>query len=165
MKEVAISLFLIIIIMLTASCSSEQLTATDRPVETAGDISKRDSSNTPFPEEPTVFDENTNDNQNGFAPGIILLGLKEPIDSSLEEFFPDLNIAEYYDVDERVYNRFKDNPTLKEQAEEYRSRIGTNFVITLTEETSDAVLRGIEILRESPKVAYAQPDYYAYPSD
>jgi len=77
-----------------------------------------------------------NEKQNHFAPGRILLGLKEPLGSSLDELFPELNIAEYCDVDEKVYNQIKDIPMLKEQAEEYRSRIGTNFMIVLTEKTS-----------------------------
>lgn len=97
-----------------------------------------------------------------FEPGVILLGLKEPYTGDLNELFPELGIAEVEDINLTWYEQLKDSPDKEEQLESFKNKIGTEFIIILTDTTKEAVLAGIASIESNPIVAYASPNHVVY---
>ncbi len=110
--------------------------------------------------DPSLTTEDSN-----FTPGVILVGLKEPIKESFSEMFPDLSIEEVIDYDLRLYESIKDTPGMETQSENAKSRIGTNFAVKITQKSKSALLEAIAVITDDPRVAYAHPDYYDKTSD
>lgn len=111
--------------------------------------------------EPTDSDDQDRD----FQPGVILLTLNEKQTGSIESLFPELDIESAEDVNQKAYDRVKDNPELKEQADAYAAKIGTDFIVTLSEKTKDAVTAGIELIKDDPLVKSATPNYIMEPAE
>ena len=110
---------------------------------------------------PTDSDDQTRD----FEPGVILLTLNEKQTGSVESLFPELNIESAEDVNQKAYDRVKDDPELKEQADAYAAKIGTDFIVTLSEKTKDAVTAGIELIKDNSLVKSATPNYIMEPTE
>ena len=55
-------------------------------------------------------------------------------------------------------------PDMEQLIEKARSKIGTEFIITLTDNTKDAVLSGVSLIEENPIVDYVTPNYVEEPS-
>ena len=106
----------------------------------------------------------SNNVDHDFEPGVILLGLKEQYEGDICELFPELSIAEVEDTNLKRYERIKDLPDMEQLIEKARSKIGTEFIITLTDNTKDAVLSGVSLIEENPIVDYVTPNYVEEPS-
>lgn len=94
-----------------------------------------------------------------FEPGVVIVALKEPYTGPLGEYFPEIKIASSEDVNRARFIVANGNPDTKEQAEQYKSLIGTEFLIRLEQETDDAVIEAVEKLATHPNVKYVQPNY------
>ena len=94
-----------------------------------------------------------------FEPGVILLGLKEPYNGDIRDLFPEVSMAEVEDIYLTWYEQIKDLPNMDKQIENIKNRIGTDFVIILTDSTKEAVLAGIATMKDHPLVAYADPNH------
>ena len=99
-----------------------------------------------------------------FEPGVILLGLKEQYEGDIRELFPELSIAEVEDTNLKWYEQIKDLPDMEQKIENARSKIGTEFIITLTNNTKEAVLAGVSLIEGNPIVDYVTPNYVVEPS-
>lgn len=112
-------------------------------------------------------DLNGNSDVNGgsdFEPGVILLGLKEQYEGAIGELFPELSIAEVEDINLTWYEQIKDLPDMEQQIENAQSKIGTEFIVILTDTTKEAVLAGIASIEGNPIVDYVSPNYVVEPS-
>ncbi len=93
-----------------------------------------------------------------FEPGVIHLGFHEPYTGSVAELFPDIDMYEVYDFWQGQYDQaISKNPEGDRQTESYKSQIGTEFIITLTDKTEEAVLSGVTLMKKHPLVKYARP--------
>ncbi len=101
---------------------------------------------------------------NDFEPGVILLGLKEPYTGNLNELFPELGISEVEDINLTWYEQIKDSHGKEAIIESYKNKIGTEFIVILTDNTKEAVLAGIAAIQSNPLVAYASPNHVVYPT-
>ena len=99
-----------------------------------------------------------------FEPGVILLGLKEQYEGDIRELFPELSIAEVEDTNLKWYEQIKDLPDMEQKIENARSKIGTEFIITLTNNTKEAVLAGVSLIEGNPIVDYVTPNDVVEPS-
>lgn len=107
---------------------------------------------------------NSNNVERDFEPGVILLGLKEQYEGDIRELFPELSIAEVEDTNLKWYEQIKDLPDMEQKIENARSKIGTEFIITLTNNTKEAVLAGVSLIEGNPIVDYVTPNYVVEPS-
>jgi len=91
-----------------------------------------------------------------FELGAVLVGMNRgaPVPDNLADLFPELDIVEIYDIDR---NRIGRND-LSHDA------LDTVYKIKLPQETRESVIEAIEILKQNPNVAYAQPNYISYPA-
>jgi len=55
-------------------------------------------------------------------------------------------------------------PDMEQKIENARSKIGTEFIIKLTETTKEAVLAGVSLIEGNPIVDYVTPNYVVEPS-
>ncbi len=101
-----------------------------------------------------------------FEPGVIHLGFHEPYTGSVAELFPEIKMLEVYDIWQAWYDKaIAANPEGDRRTESYKSRIGTEFIITLVDPSDEAVLSGVEIMVAHPLVSYANPNYIVTPDD
>ena len=100
-----------------------------------------------------------------YEPGVILLGMKEPYTGDVRALFPDLVISKVEDSCLTFYNQIKNLPNMEQVIEDYKSRIGTSFVITLTDTSKAALASAIAVMKDHPLVSYAIPNYYNEPAD
>ena len=98
-----------------------------------------------------------------FEPGVILLGLNEAYTGDIRELFPQLEIAEAEDIYLKLYEKIVNQPGMDEQIENIRGKIGTEFIIKLTDTTKKAVGIGIASIEGNPLIAYAMPNYVVEP--
>ena len=91
-----------------------------------------------------------------FMLGEVLVSMNygAPVPDNLADLFPELDIVEIYDIDR---NRIGRND-LSHDA------LDTVYKIKLPQETRESVIEAIEILKQNPNVAYAQPNYISYPA-
>ncbi len=109
----------------------------------------------PSPPIPTLEDD--------FVPGVVMIGFYEPYLAPLTELFPELDMAEIRDTYKESYESCKDNPNTTQAVKDWtRERIGTTFMVKLTQETKESVLEAIDIITRNPLVKYAGPNYRVY---
>ena len=100
-----------------------------------------------------------------FEPGVILLGLNEAYQGDIRELFPQLEITEVEDIYLKLYEKIVNQPGMDEQIENIRGKIGTEFIIKLTDTTKKAVGIGIASIEGNPLIAYAMPNYVVEPAE
>ena len=124
--------------------------------------------------------------ENEFMPGEIVVGLKsKSLRTTPMMLFSELNIASIEDLYEPLVDIFDSSRELTSESlmvdfdgeqleylranvdtqrlDRLRQKAGTVYVITLSSQTRESVLDAIELLKNNPSVAYAEPNYISYP--
>ncbi len=92
--------------------------------------------------------------EDSFESGKIIVGLKEVYLGDLDMILPEIQILEYTDL----YQDYVASIIAKEgEISEYmQTRINKEFVVTLTENTKQAVIDALSVLMYNPYIKYAQ---------
>ena len=110
-----------------------------------------------------------------FVSGEVIVGLKSRnLNSTPKTLFSELDIEEIRDLYEPLVKKFEPTRELEnkniatnineEKLERLMEKTGTVYLITLSSETKEGVLDAIELLKNNPIVAYAEPNYKSFPA-
>ncbi|MCL2808362.1 MAG: hypothetical protein FWD27_09500, partial [Coriobacteriia bacterium] len=108
--------------------------------------------------------------KNDFAPGEVLVGMNSGFVSpqssqgmlspqSAGSLFPELNVTGIEDIYQSVREALPESAKPQSSSEPSR----TVYLVELALDTKESVLDAIEILKQNPSVAYAEPNYISYP--
>ncbi|MCL2807827.1 MAG: S8 family serine peptidase, partial [Coriobacteriia bacterium] len=154
----------------SSSEASQEITIINEAVE----IDSLVKENSPIPTqsahslEPSVAQlENIYNPENykdDFVPGEVLVGMKPGVvtpqsSQSAEALFPGLNVASIEDL----YQTTRDAMPMVTKPQSPAQPSRTVYLIELALETKESVLDAIEILKQNPNVAYAEPNYIVCP--
>lgn len=166
MRKIVLLGLVIVMIALVVSCAESTDNAytihsnLDSEAKGADAPTKNQSTETQYKSDSPIEDVVSDD----YEPGVILLGLHEPYKGNLSDLFPELSIAQVEDINLTLYETIKDLPGKKDQIANVQCKIGTEFIIVLTDATKESVLYGISSIQDNPIVAYATPNYLMTPS-
>ena len=82
---------------------------------------------------------------------------------SAESLFPELNVASIEDLYQSARDALPMSPTMSANSFNSAQESRTVYLVELALDTKESVLDAIEVLKQNPNVAYAEPNYISYP--